>query len=297
MAISGAAASSNMGDQSVRMLAPTLALLNVRLGYWLPNPAMMQGVIQRDSHVPLDCSKAGRFRIPSTFYLLAEMFSMLDETSAKVYLSDGGHIENLGAYELLKRRCRLVVIIDAEADPSYTFSSFILLQRYARIDLGIRVDNLAWPVIRERCRQCDLEVSASNANGREPSATSGCHAAVARIDYPDAPPGVLLYLKSSITGDENDLIINYKSGNPNFPHETTGDQFFGEAQFEAYRALGFHAMMRLLTGEDRVPGLITSKPDGSPLDGQSDKDAQDLRRVAMNRIFSDRLATGEVLNV
>ena len=297
MAISGAAASSNMGDQSIRMLAPTLALLNVRLGYWLPNPAMMPGVIQRDSHVPLDRTKAGRFHIPPTFYLLAEMFSMLDETSKKVYLSDGGHVENLGAYELLKRRCRLIVIIDAEADPSYTFSSFILLQRYARIDLGIRVDDLAWPVIRERCRQYDHEVFASNSNGREPSATFGCHAAVGSIDYPDAPPGILLYLKSSITGDENDLIINYKNDNPNFPHETTGDQFFGEAQFEAYRALGFHAMMRLLTGEDRVPSLIISKPDGSPLDGQNDNDARDLRKATIEKIFNDRLTTGTVLKM
>ena len=297
MAISGAAASSNMGDQSIRMLAPTLALLNVRLGYWLPNPAMMPGAIQRDSHVPLDRTKAGRFHIPPTFYLLAEMFSMLDETSAKVYLSDGGHVENLGAYELLKRRCRLIVIIDAEADPSYTFSSFILLQRYARIDLGIRVDGLAWPVIRERCREYDREVYASNTNGSEPSATFGCHAAVSRIDYPDAPPGILLYLKSSLTGDENDLIINYKNDNPNFPHETTGDQFFGEAQFEAYRALGFHAMMRLLTGEDRVPGLIKSKSDGSPLDGQNDNDARDLRKAAIEKIFNDRITTGAVLNM
>ena len=224
------------------------------------------------------------------------MFSLLDESSAKVYLTDGGHIENLGVYELLKRRCRLIVAVDAEADPTYAFPSFVLLQRYARIDLGVRIHDLAWPEIRERSRQYDRDALASNSDGTVPVSTCGCHAVAAAIDYPDAPPGILLYLKSSMTGDENDLIISYKNDNPSFPHETTGDQFFGEAQFEAYRALGFHAMMNLLTGRDHVPGLIKSKPDGSPLEGQDDTDACHLRRARIEAIFTKRGSTGAILN-
>jgi Patatin-like phospholipase len=296
MAISGAAASSNMGDQSIRMLAPTLALLNIRLGYWLPNPARMKGVIQRDSLVAEAAERRRQISIPTNFYLVEEMFSQLDESSAKVYLTDGGHIENLGLYELLKRRCRLIVAVDAEADPAYAFPSLVLLQRYARIDLGVRINDIAWPEIRERSRQYDRDVLASNSDGSIPAATCGCHAVAAAIDYPDAPPGILLYLKSSLTGDENDLIIKYKNDNPSFPHETTGDQFFGEAQFEAYRALGFHAMMNLLTGQDRVPGLVKAKPDGSPLDGQDDKDACALRRARIEAIFRKRGSTGAILN-
>jgi hypothetical protein len=288
MAISGAAVSSNMGDYSIRILAPTLALLNVRLGYWLPNPAPMEGMIDRDSREPIAPRRAGQWGPPSRFYLFEEMFSLLDETSPQVYLTDGGHIENLGVYELLKRRCRLIVVVDVEADPSYAFSAFVTLQRYARIDLGIRIDALPWSAIRARSRAYDEALAAANASGEAPKATPGCHAAVGRIDYPGAPPGVLLYVKSSLTGDENDLIRAYKSANPSFPHETTGDQFFDETQFEAYRALGFHAVKGVLSGEAWVPGLIASEIDGSPLPGQSEADAQALRKTAIDEMFNGR---------
>ena len=69
---------------------------------------------------------------------------------------------------------------------------------------------------------------------------AGPHCAVGRIVYPDGARGVLVYFKSSVTGDEKDYILDYKRCNPSFPHETTTDQFFTEEQFEAYRALGFH---------------------------------------------------------
>ena len=295
MAISGAAVSSNMGADSIRILAPTLALLNVRLGYWLPNPALMTEVIERRSKAPLPAANSWSARLPSSFFLAAEMFSLLNESSRQVYLTDGGHIENLGAYELLKRRCRLVVIVDAEADPAYAFSAYVTLQRYARIDLGIRIDDLAFPVIRARSLEYDANAIAGKANGIAPAVTPGPHAAVAKIDYPDAPPGILIYVKSSMTGDENDLVVDYKSDYPTFPHETTGDQFFGEAQFEAYRALGFHAMSHLLSGADRVPGLIPSEADGSALPGENERDAQVRRKAKLDAIFGDRLATGDIL--
>jgi hypothetical protein len=295
MAISGAAVSANMGAHSIRMLAPTLVLLNVRLGYWLPNPAWMAEVVQRYSKEPIGANSWSA-RVPSSLYLVAEMFSLLNEGSRQVYLTDGGHIENLGTYELLKRRCRLIVIVDAECDPSYTFSSFVTLQRYARIDLGIRIDNLSWSVIRARSLEYGRDLVAAATTGVAPKSTTGCHAAAAIIDYPDAPPGILLYLKSSITGDENDLIISYKNHYSDFPHETTGDQFFGEAQFEAYRALGFHAVRHLLTGEDHVPGLIPSESDGSRLQGQDEADARALRKAKIDKIFGDRLSTGTILN-
>ena len=65
-----------------------------------------------------------------------------------VYVTDGGHIENLGLYELLRRRCKLIVVVDAEADPTMDFPSFIDLQRYARIDLGIRI-RIPWKEISD----------------------------------------------------------------------------------------------------------------------------------------------------
>ena len=106
MAISGAAASSNMGAKSIRPLTPTLAILNIRLGYWVVNPRQFA---------------QDRKRLLSLFhglfdqlYFLRELLGLMREDSQIIYLTDGGHIENLGIYELFtttlppdyRRRCR-----------------------------------------------------------------------------------------------------------------------------------------------------------------------------------------------
>ena len=83
------------------------------------------------------------------------------------------------------------------------------------------------------------------------------HLAIGRITYPDESEcRYLLYLKSSCTGDEDVLIGEYRHRSPDFPHESTADQFFNEGQFEAYRALGQHI------GEKAVKALAPkSLPD------------------------------------
>jgi hypothetical protein len=63
---------------------------------------------------------------------------------------------------------------------------------------------------------------------------------------------VLIYIKASLSGDENDYVLSYKAGHPDFPHETTADQLFSEEQFEAYRALGEHIAVGLVSGRDPV---------------------------------------------
>jgi hypothetical protein len=239
MAISGAAVSANMGANTVRLLSPTLALLNIRLGYWLHNPR----VLATDSRVASPFKHIGR-ALFGKFYLLLEMLNQLDEKSSQVYLSDGGHIENLGVYELLKRGCQLIVVIDAEADPAMSFGSLLKLERYARIDLGVRI-SLPWEAIT----QVTQDVAAELANGF-PARRSGPHCAVGRIDYENGAQGIMIYFKSSLTGDEKDYILDYKRRSAAFPHETTGDQFFTEEQFEAYRALGFHMVDGFFGGND-----------------------------------------------
>lgn len=234
-AISGAAASSNMGSKSIRPLMPTLALLNVRLGYWLNNPRYVDGATSPTRRSPL--------------YLWKEMTGSLHEEDKEIYLTDGGHIENLGVYELLRRKCKLIVAVDAEADPAMHFSSFVTLQRYARIDEGIRI-NLQWQSIQSATRAC----MAENATKAAPCQAKhhGPHVAIGTIEYDAENKGTLIYIKSSLTGDENDYVRDYARRNPLFPHETTGDQFFSEEQFEAYRALGFHITHRFLNKEDTV---------------------------------------------
>jgi len=240
MAISGAAASSNMGSSSIKPLTPTLALLNVRLGYWLKNPRFCSPSATRNVH-------SSRLRNwMARFYLWAEITGRLYENSDEIYLTDGGHIENLGVYELLRRRCKVIITVDAEADETMHFPSLITLQRYARIDLGIRID-LPWEPIATATL---AEMQPDPENPRAPSC--GPHVAVGTIDYGGGDIGYLIYIKSSLTGDENDYIRDYARRYSSFPHEITLDQLFSEEQFEAYRALGFHMAHGFLSAHDRI---------------------------------------------
>jgi hypothetical protein len=204
---------------------------------------------------------------PGPIRLLSEAFfksgadiAELDPNGAKdagfVFLTDGGHIENLGVYELLRRRCSLIAAVDAEADANYDFSSLVQLERFARIDLGTRIV-LDWPPIGERSRA----ISKSFAAG-ERSQQAGPHVAIGLIDYPpavhDGPrqQGVLVYIKSSMGGDENDYVVDYKRRNPDFPQESTLEQLFSEEQLEAYRALGEHIGRKLCRGEDQATVVL-----------------------------------------
>jgi Patatin-like phospholipase len=242
MAVSGAAASSNMGAQSIKALTPTLAILNIRLGYWLRNPSWV--------------ARGGTRNIWANFYFLLELFGRLNERRKSVYLTDGGHIENLGIYELLKRRCGVIIAIDAEADPEMAFGSFNTLVRYARIDLGLEID-LPWQQITDVNRDIS---NAMDDHGDCPK-LKGPHCAIGEISYPSGRKGILIYIKSSLTGDENDYVFHYRKRYSRFPHETTVDQMFSEEQFEAYRALGYHAAFGLF---DRRDGFARLDPNECP---------------------------------
>jgi hypothetical protein len=212
MAISGAAASPNQGYNSSPIIGLVMMLLNVRLGWWLGNPAKHKRVWRRDgprwSFVPA----------------LREMLGLTDDTSDWVYLSDGGHFDNLGIYEMLRRRCRLILVSDAGCDPACAFADLGGALRKAWIDLGVKVE---FESLKLRARQAAPEAD-------------GVYAALARIEYPEAPevPAHLIYLKPSYLGTEPADIRAYAQGSPSFPHESTADQWFSESQMESYRALG-----------------------------------------------------------
>lgn len=216
MAISGAAFSSNMGLGSIAPMRALLAFLNVRLGYWI--------------HHPRHKARKWIDAYPRFLCLLYEMTGWrLHEKRPWLNLSDGGHIENLGVYELLRRRCKFVLCVDGEADPAHTFQGLLTMVRHAQIDLGVRID----PDLRELRPNRETGLCRS-------------HYHMCRIEYPPKPGattpeiGLLLYVKLSLTGNESELIQRYRGNNPTFPHQTTLDQFFDEEQFEAYRQLGVH---------------------------------------------------------
>jgi hypothetical protein len=228
-AISGAAISSSMGRISLGLLGPTLALLNLRLGFWLPNPSGL-ALVKR----PLQRGWEDILRL----YLLQEALGLLRSDSSRVYITDGGHIDNIGLYQLLKRKCKLIIVIDAEADAGMNFGAFTDVQRFARIDLGARI-SLDWRPVRDAALARDADRTKIIPPDSELHLR---HFAVGKILYENDPvEGILLYVKASVTGDEPDYVLDYERRYPLFPNEPTSDQFFSEEQMEAYRALGFHA--------------------------------------------------------
>lgn len=227
MTVSGAAASPNMGSLSSAPLAFLMTVFNVRLGLWLGNPA---GTLRRKARFRelMGIARAEEARSPTIglFWLFREMMGWTDDRASFVYLSDGGHFENLGIYELVRRRCRFIVACDATADPQFQFEDLGNAIRKCRTDLSAEIE-------------IDLGAIRQNAARR-----SRWHCAVGSVRYLDDQDGLavgtLVYLKPSLSGDEPEDLLHYAETHPTFPHESTVDQWFAESQFESYRKLGLH---------------------------------------------------------
>jgi hypothetical protein len=216
VAISGAAASPNMGFNTSPLVAFLLTMFNVRLGWWFPNPG--RSLWNRPG---LNFS---------LYYLLRELFGVADETNYFVNVSDGGHFENLGIYELVRRRCKVIIACDAECDEYLQFGSMGNVVRLCETDFGAKIE---------------IEV---NSIRQQKEGFSLAHCSVGKITYSNGSLGHLIYLKASMSGDEDVAITQYRSVHPSFPHETTADQFFSEDQFESYRKLGQHIVRVSLRG-------------------------------------------------
>ncbi|HET7107503.1 MAG TPA: patatin-like phospholipase family protein [Candidatus Acidoferrum sp.] len=227
VAISGAAVSPNWGYHSNPATAFLLTVFNARLGWWLRNPRKLSETgtkLNSDKHP----SASPGF---SLYALISELLGQSDDTSDYVYLTDGGHFDNMGLYELVRRRCRFIVICDSEEDGKVRFSGIGMAIRKCRIDFGAEI-NLD---LRPLEHVGDTQLSTS-------------HCVTGTIRYPEDPErvGIVVYIKSSLTGDEPSDVLNYKKEHPSFPHDSTANQWFTESQFESYRRLGHHVAQSVL---------------------------------------------------
>ena len=224
VAISGAFASPNMGymmtSPVVRFL---MTLFNVRFGWWLGNTGRAG-----DNGLPFGRTYDRDSPRLSVTPIVQEALGLADDTAGYVYLSDGGHFENLGLYEMVLRRCRMVVIGDGSSDEQYTFQSLGLAIRQIRVDLGV-------PITFEK-----FHITGKSKNEK------GTYCAIGTIHYscvddgPKESDGSLIIIKATLTGDEPRDVLNYASEHDTFPQEFIGDQWFSESQFESYRTLGSH---------------------------------------------------------
>jgi hypothetical protein len=221
IAISGAAASPAMGSFSSPAVGFILTLFNARLGAWLGNPGPAGGKTWHHSG-PRAAIRA----------LFKEALGLTTNESEYVYLSDGGHFENFGLYEMVRRRCRTIVVLDGGADPKLTFDDLGNALRKIRIDLRIPIDfdddsALRARELRVRCAVAAIRYSA--------------------VDGP-VPDGRLLYFKPLLRGNEPPDVASYGRAHPEFPHQSTANQWFDEAQTESYRQLGLHTVDEIARG-------------------------------------------------
>lgn len=236
VAISGAAANSDSGiaGEGPTMnpfLSALMSIFNLRLGYWTVNP---------DMQIQPDQDTNPNFLVPGFRGVFGR--DKLNEEANFIQLSDGGHFENLGVYELLRRHCRLIVCCDAEEDKDFVFGSLSNIIEKARVDFGVKIEISAEDLETLKYKQ--------KKNGKIKFAKQGY--LVADIIYPhDEPSGKLVYIKTTLPDNLPADVMGYKKTHKSFPDETTADQFFDEKQMEAYRMLGMH-IGGLLENDSRI---------------------------------------------
>lgn len=260
--ISGAAVSPGLG----RIASPALSLLvtvtNLRLGYWwdsglsswnrhqVPGKTRWSHRLQRTAY--------RLFRAQSL--LLCEMFGRFGGPwTRRFYLSDGGVFENSGAYELLRRRVPYVVVVCAGQDRNHRGEDIAQLMRLTRIDFGAEFEAVDLSSLKIPAPVRTNLGAMADLLAKDSQSVPAKHACLYRVTYTahDAVAGEvtqaqrdevwngrvmtwLLVIKLTMTGDEPLDLMNYRANHPDFPNETTLDQFFDESQWESYRKLGEH---------------------------------------------------------
>ncbi|WP_433521628.1 hypothetical protein ACQPZ2_30590 [Nocardia pseudovaccinii] len=256
MAISGAAFSPLTGRESARTrpVRILLALLNARLGVWLPNPYWRpapQGKIR--AKIPAVFSWADK---PGPYRLLREAFGNPSLYDRWLYVTDGGHYDNLGLVEALRRQPAAVLVLDATSGPDDRFCALAEAVATARMDHCIDIELDPTPMLRGKQKRAPKAWTRGIAQHHDGTTTD------------------IYFLKAQLTGNLSWDVENYSTTHPDFPYTSTGDQLYGEWDFEAYRALGYELAEqaladRVFAGLLRKPSATTPAPDAPSTDGES----------------------------
>lgn len=233
MAVSGAAVSPNAGALSSPVRTFLMTLCNARLGWWLGHPRDLERVRRTGPAF-------------AVYPLVSELLGRTDDQHPWLFVSDGGHFENLGLYEAVRRGCRDIVVVDASCDPDRNYDDLGNAIRKIRIDLGVRIERAGPLRIGPRELQED-----------------GRYCALFDVIYDDAHSGSLLYVKSAVYPKAANMpidVLQYAGRSETFPQESTARQFFGEAQFESYRALGEFEMDAIVEGVEMANRLDPTHP-------------------------------------
>ncbi len=245
VAISGASANPNTGaggsgPTRKPLLSLLMSLLNVRLGYWVPHPNPDKSRSQKvGNHF-----RAAYHELSPRGYAAHQKL---------LQISDGGHFENLGVYELVRRKVKVIICCDGSADPEFNFTDLQVLVRRIGTDFGAKIkfdkdDYLERIIPRDPDPQKVID--------RDPNTDAypvGIKFAErgyikGKIIYPDKKKteSTLILLKTTMIKGLGIRLKGYKGANPDFPDQSTADQFFDEEQFEAYRELGYEIAKKMI---------------------------------------------------
>lgn len=244
MAISGAAFASSMGRQG-RWYQKLLALSGARLGTWLPNPEFIRRVHAADTVDGRDYSIPRRlpsFRGVSYFY--REVLGCNHRGARLLQVTDGGHYENLGLVECLRRKSRVIYCIDASGDPPPSLTTLHEAIRLAEYELGVQI-TLRDSGLRDVVPGSATPSGVEGIDDKLAKRFAASPIIVGDIVYPAAAQlpegdqkGLLIFAKAVLTDDCPGWLKRYAAGSNIFPHDSTSDQWFSEAQFAAYTELG-----------------------------------------------------------
>jgi len=250
MAISGAALSPLTGrvngrTRPVRLL---LAVLNARLGVWLPNPYWNNNVDDTFPPPTKLFPKVSRYigsiiDKPGPYRLLREAVGSPSMYDRRIYVTDGGHYDNLGLVEALRRKPAQVIVIDASNDAEDRFSALAEAIATARMDHGIQIDVDPSPMIRGAKARADRAWVYGIATHPQTAAEVEANAKPYKTE--------IFFVKAVLAGQLDWDLEVYAARHTDFPRRATSDQFYDEWDFEAYRSLGY-TLAETLTSHHRV---------------------------------------------
>lgn len=269
LAISGAAFSPMAGREN-RRLRPyrvVLALANARLGVWLPNPLLVDAT---------DASSVQAWRKPGLTRVVKEAFGKASIYDRFLYITDGGHYDNLGLVEALRRRPARVFVLDASNDAEDHFTALGTAIATARMDLDCAVS---------------IDPREMRRLEKKRAPVAWCRGSVT---YADGSTGELLVAKAVLTDASDWDVEAYAAAHPDFPRTSTVDQLYGELDFEAYRSLGQWGVERLMAHPDAAADGVAGGRPAEP-DELRDESGADRRRMSLRErcALVRAAATGE----
>ncbi len=216
VAVSGAALSPSMGKETSRSLTFLLALANIRLGVWVPNPRWVAKINTSDEKRRR--RQLRDFGRPRPSWLLKELLGRNRVDAKYLYVTDGGHYENLGLVELLRRGCTRIFCLDASGGKFSALGDAIAL---ARSELGVEID---------------IDPTPLSPKGDPPTAERDT--VTGTIKYATGEEGFIVYARNVMSPDGPWDVRAHQLDDPAFPHDSTRDQLYTDQKFESYRALG-----------------------------------------------------------